>query len=158
MQSPAFAAAWANIQELSLQWTEDTDFTVDDFVREAAQTIDLRVGSVQYTSRLKKLDLDFELKSETLLSFLQAVKNTLRVLSISHSFMVKGGWDRVLKGLGSELPLLQSIKLQFLRQRLGRLSLVHFPRLSDSLVVSSFIITQFKGWSLIRRLNNQAAV
>ncbi|KAJ5107971.1 hypothetical protein N7456_004646 [Penicillium angulare] len=178
MQSPAFGTTWANIEDLSLQWTMDgsCELSREDFDREAVQTAEFTIGLVQYTTRLKRLDLDFDLSSQgeiimqrlsnldlcqlqeltlghlyiepgTLLSLLQVIRNTLRVVSLSFITMVDGGWDRVLKGLGNELPLLQSIKLQFLRQRPGPCSLVHFPRLSESLVVdenSKFTTIQLK--------------
>ncbi|KAJ5981141.1 hypothetical protein N7481_008439 [Penicillium waksmanii] len=151
-----FIAAWAHVQDLSLQYTMGSDDA-----SEALQTADWTIELVQYATRLIKLDLNFDLgdqadsiirrlstlnslcqlqeltlesfslvSEEALPEFLYMVRKSLQTVSFSSSTLPGGCWISILKCLGSEFPSLKSINLQFLRGT--DQGLLHFPRLSES--------------------------
>ncbi|KAJ5205095.1 uncharacterized protein N7498_005974 [Penicillium cinerascens] len=171
LRKPGFTAAWAHIQDLSLQYTMGSDDT-SAALQSAGWTVEL----VQYPARLIKLDLNFDLgdqadsiihrlstlsslcqlqeltlesfslvSEEALPELLYTVRKCLQTVSFSFSTLPDECWISILKSLGSKFPSLKSINLQLLTgTNKGPL---HFPRLSESLDVdedTSFTVVQKK--------------
>ncbi|CAI7678899.1 unnamed protein product [Penicillium pancosmium] len=151
-----FIAAWAHVQDLSLQYTMGSDDA-----SEALQTADWTIKLVQYATRLIKLDLNFDfgdeadsiihrlstlnslcqlqeltlgyfnlVSEEALPELLNMVRKSLQTVSFSFSTLPGECWISILKSLGSEFPSLKSINLQFLRGT--DKGLLHFPGISES--------------------------
>lgn len=171
LRKPEFTAAWARIQDLSLQYTMGSDDA-----SAALQNADWTVELVQYATRLIKLDLNFDLgdqadsiihrlstlsslyqlqeltlesfslvSEEALPEFLSTVRKILRTVSFSFLALPGECWISILESLGSGFPSLKSINLQLLRGI--NKGLLHFPRLSESLDVdedTSFTTVQKK--------------
>lgn len=171
LRKPGFTAAWAHLQDLSLQYTMGSDDA-----SAASKNADWTVELVQYATRLIKLDLNFDLGNQadsiiqrlstlsslcqlqelTLESFslvseealpdlLYTVRKSLQTISLSFSTLPGECWISILQSLGSEFPSLNSINLQLLRG--ANKGLLHFPRLSESLDVdedTSFTVVQKK--------------
>ncbi|KAJ5197633.1 hypothetical protein N7449_008112 [Penicillium cf. viridicatum] len=141
IRKPGFTAAWAHVQDLSLQYTMGSDDA-----SAGLQNADWTVELVQHATKLLKLDLNFDLgdqadliihrlstlnslcqlqeltlgnfslvSEEALPELMYTVRKSLQTISFSFATLPGKCWIPVLKSLGSEFPSPKSINLQLLR-------------------------------------------
>ncbi|MCJ1304731.1 hypothetical protein MMC08_007544 [Hypocenomyce scalaris] len=169
-RKPEFRTGWAHLQELSLEQSMKSD------------AFDWAMDLVLHATGLRKLSLDFQhqnsasfidrlslterlpglqelqlsgasLTVETISGFLLRFCNSLRALTFRHVHIESGGtWVSVLKVLRSDLPLLERVCVDWIRELNSRESEVYpgayasvmFPKLSDNPVVPGSQGRRFK--------------
>ena len=166
-QNPEFGTAWAHLQELSLEQTMTPDtfnwamelvlrainlqkLTLKFEFNHSASFVD-RLSSADTLPGLKELKLScFYVTVEILSRLLLRFRSSLRALSFWHVSIQAGGtWMSVLRMLRSDLPLLESICVNHLKEfEPGEKGRIMFPALSENPVVPG---SQGRDFSLVSK-------